>query len=178
MRVYGPHQVFDSRFEFHRRYSFGDQFCRLRADDVDAENLAVVSIADDFDEAFVLANDAGARIRREGKLADLHVVSGFAGFSFGEADATNFRMAIGRAGNVFWVYGLARLARDLGDGDDCFHRSHVGQLRRAQHDVADSIDSRFGRLHPGIRFDELPVGLDFGAVQADVLRARLAADRD
>src|SRR5579863_10483229 len=77
MRVDRPHQVFDCGFEFHRRHCFCDQFCRLRADDVDAENFTVVGIADDFDEAFVLSNDAGAGVSGEGELADFHVVSGF-----------------------------------------------------------------------------------------------------
>ena len=44
MRVDRPHQVFDRGFEFHGCYRFGDQFRGLRADDVDAENLAVVGI--------------------------------------------------------------------------------------------------------------------------------------
>ena len=73
----------------------------MRADDVDAENFAVVGVADDLDEALVLADDAGARVGGEGELADLDVVSGFAGFGFGEADATDFGMTVRGAGDVF-----------------------------------------------------------------------------
>ena len=36
VRVNCPHQVFDGRFEFHGSDGFGDQLCRLGADDVHA----------------------------------------------------------------------------------------------------------------------------------------------
>ena len=178
MRVNRPHQVFDCGFEFHGGDGFGDQFGGLRADDVDAEDFAVVGVADDFDEAFVLADDAGARIRGEGELADLHVVSGFAGSGFGEADAADFRMAIRRAGNVLGVDRLGGLAGDFCDGDQRFHGSNVRQLRGTEHDVADGVDAGLGGLHPGIGFDEFAVGLDLCFLETDILRARLAAYGD
>ena len=117
MRVDRPHQIFNRGFEFDRGDGFGDQFCGLRADDVDAENLAVVGVGDNLDEAFVLADDAGARVRSEGELADFDVVSGFAGFGFGEAYAADFGMAIRGAGDVFRVDRLAGFARDFRDRD-------------------------------------------------------------
>ena len=51
-------------------------------------------------------------------------------------------------------------------------------MRRAEHDVADGVNAGLGGLHPGIGLDEFALGLDFRAFQADVLCARLAADRD
>src|SRR5271166_5749375 len=131
MGVDGPHQIFDGGFEFHGGDGFGDQFGGLRADDVDAENFAVVGVADDLDETFVLADDARAGIGAEGELADFHVVSGFAGFGFGEADAADFGMAVGGAGDVFGIDRLAGLAGDFGDGNEGFHGADVGELRRA-----------------------------------------------
>src|SRR5579863_4816349 len=95
-----PHQIFDGRFEFHGSNGLGYEFSGLRADDVDAEDFAVVGVADDFDEAFVLADNRSTRVRGEGKLADLYVVSGFASLGFGETDAADFGMAIGCAGDV------------------------------------------------------------------------------
>ena len=71
MRVDGPHQVFHCRFHFHGCYCFGDQFGSLRADYVDAQDLAVICVGDNFDEALVLPHDAGAGIGGEGELADL-----------------------------------------------------------------------------------------------------------
>src|ERR1700722_1597608 len=87
-------------------------------------------------------------------------------------------MAIGGAGDVFRINRLAGLAGDFRDGDDGFHGADVRQLRTAEHDVADSVDAWVGSLHPGIGFDETAVGLDFGAFEADVFGAGLAADGD
>src|ERR1035437_10876701 len=55
--VDGPHQICDGGFEFQGGDGFGDQFGGLRANDVYAENLAIVGVGDDLDEALVLGND-------------------------------------------------------------------------------------------------------------------------
>ena len=128
MRVDGPHQIFDRGFEFHGGDGFGNQLRRLRSDDVHAENLPVVGVGDDLDEPFMLANDGRARVGSERELPQLHVVSGLAGFRFGEANAADFRMAIGRARNVLWIDRLAGLACNFGDGHDRFHRAYMRQL--------------------------------------------------
>ena len=44
MSVDGRHQIFGGRFHLHGGYGFGDEFGRLRADDVDAENLSVLCV--------------------------------------------------------------------------------------------------------------------------------------
>src|SRR5271165_4608235 len=150
----------------------------MRADDKDAENFAVVGVGDDLDEALVLADDAGARVGGEGELTDFHVVSGFAGFGFGEADAADFGMAVRGSGDVLGIDGLAGLAGDFRYRDQRFHGSDVRELRRAEHDVADGVDAGLGGLHPGIGLDEFAVGLDLRAFEADVLSARLAAYGD
>src|SRR5208283_2534460 len=124
-----------------------------------------VGVTDDLDETFVLADDARAGIGAEGELADFHVVSGLAGFGFGEADAADFGMAVGGAGDVFGIDRLAGLAGDFGDGNEGY-------------DGADGVDAGLRGLHPGIGFEEAAVGLDFGALEADVLGTRLAADGD
>ena len=66
-----PHQVFHCSFEFHGSHRFSDQLCSLRADDVDAENFPVVGVADDLDEAFMLAYDRRAGVGGEGELSNL-----------------------------------------------------------------------------------------------------------
>ena len=60
MGVDGPHQIFHGGFEFHCGHGFGDQLRRLRANDVHAENLAIVRIGNNLDEALMLADDGGA----------------------------------------------------------------------------------------------------------------------
>src|SRR5271170_4452204 len=87
-------------------------------------------------------------------------------------------MAICGTGDVFGIDRFARFAGDFRDGDDGFHGADVRQLRTAEHDVADGVDAGVGGLHPGIGFYEAAVGLDFGAFEADVFGARLAADGD
>src|SRR5580700_11494508 len=126
----------------------------------------------------MLADDRRARICGEGELADLYVVSILASLGFSEADTADFRMAIGRARDVFRIDWLARFARDLGDGNQGFHRSYMRQLRRPQHDVADGVDAGLGSLHPGISLDEATVGLDLCTFQADIFRAWLAPHSD
>src|SRR5271163_3317539 len=119
----------------------------------------------------MLTDDRGARICREGELANLYVVSIFASLRLGEADAADFGMAIGSTRDVFGIDRLARLACDLRDRDDRLHGADVGELRRAQHNVTDGIDARLGGLHPGICLDEAAVGLDLRALETHVFRA-------
>src|SRR5437868_565009 len=71
MRVHGEHQVFDCSFELHDSHAFGDQLGRQRADDVHAQDLAELCVADDLHKSVVRAEDGRARVSREGKLADL-----------------------------------------------------------------------------------------------------------
>ena len=52
-----PHQIFHGGLEFYRGYSLGDQFGRLRSNNVYAQNLTVISIGDDLDETLVLADN-------------------------------------------------------------------------------------------------------------------------
>ena len=52
------------RLGFHRGHRFGDQLERLRADDVDAQNLAVLLVGHHLDEAFVAAEDGRLAVAR------------------------------------------------------------------------------------------------------------------
>ena len=104
-------------------------------------------VGNDLHEAFVLADDAGARVRGEGELADFHVVAQFFGLGLGQPDAADLGMAVSGVRNAQRVDGLRRLARDVRDRDDAFHRAGVGQLRIAHRDVADGVDAGLGGLH-------------------------------
>ena len=68
MRVDGVHQRLDGGFGFHGEHAFADQFERLRPDDVDAQNLAVIFVGDDFDEPVVVAQDARLAVGREREI--------------------------------------------------------------------------------------------------------------
>src|SRR5450432_4626164 len=100
-----------------------------------AEDLAVLRVGNNLDEAFMRANDGRARICSKWKLADFHVVTEFAGFGFGQADAANFRMAISDVRNPERIDRTGFFAGDLRNRDDALHRSNMRQLRRAEDDV-------------------------------------------
>ena len=73
VRVVGKHHGLNSSFELHRGDTLGNDFSRLRADDVDAQDLAILRIGDDLDEAVVRIEDGGLRVSDERELAHLHL---------------------------------------------------------------------------------------------------------
>ena len=82
----GEHELVDGAFEFHDGDSFSDELGGLRADDVDAEDLSVFGVGDDFDEAIVAADDGGLGVSGEGKFADLDLEAFLFGLGFSKAD--------------------------------------------------------------------------------------------
>src|SRR3954470_2030280 len=60
-----------NRLELESDGRLGNQVCRVRTDDVDAERLVGFLVGDDLREALVLAADDGLRDRLERDLADL-----------------------------------------------------------------------------------------------------------
>src|SRR5216683_111640 len=160
MRVDRKHQVFDGPFEFHHGHGFGDQFGGQRADDMDAEDLAVLCVGHHLDEAFMLVDDAGLGVGGEGELADLNRHAEFLRFGLGETDAANLRLAVGASGDAVLVDRLARFAGDAGDRHDSAHGAGMRKLRVSGHDVAHGVDGFFARLHPLVHMDVPAFGLD------------------
>src|SRR3954470_15697605 len=68
MRMHGEHQVLDRALELHHRHALGDQLSREWPDDVHAQDLAELRVADDLHKSVVRADDGRARISREGEL--------------------------------------------------------------------------------------------------------------
>ena len=64
----GEHQLFYGCFELHRDDALGDQLRRLRADDMYAENLAVLRIGDDLYKAVVRVEDGAFELPTKGNL--------------------------------------------------------------------------------------------------------------
>ena len=75
MRVDRADQLLDRALEPERQRRFGDELGRARADHVDAEDLVVLLVGDDLDEAFGLAGDPRAAEHAELERADLDVVA-------------------------------------------------------------------------------------------------------
>src|SRR5664280_553475 len=178
MRVDNVRQLLRGTFHLQRQDGFGDQLGRIRPDDVYAQDLAVLGVGNDLDEAFVLPHDAGARVRSEGELANLYGVTLFLGLGFGEAHASDLGMAIGRVGNAQRVDRLHRLARDVRDRHDAFHGAGVRQLRQAHDDVADGVKPGLGGAHELVDLHGAPVELDLRLLDTDILGHRRAAHCD
>src|ERR1035441_10041519 len=178
MRVDNVRQLFGGTFHLQRQDRFGDQLGRIRPDDVHAQDLAVLGVGNDLDEAFVLPHDAGARVRSEGELANLHGVTLFLRLGFGEAHASDLGMAIGRVGNAQRVDRLHRLARDVRDRHDAFHGAGVRQLRQPHDDVADGVNPGLGGTHELVDLHGAPVELDLRLFDTDILGHRRAAHCD
>src|SRR6266567_9599877 len=71
MRVNGEHQLIDGPLEFHHGDGFGDELCRLRANDVHPEDFAVSRIRDDLHEPIVAVDNGCLRVAGKGKLPHL-----------------------------------------------------------------------------------------------------------
>src|SRR5271166_6373660 len=178
MRVNNVRQLLRCALQFQCDHRLGNQFGGSRADDVYPKDFAVLGIGHNLDESIVLAHDAGARVGGEREFADFDLIALFFGLGFRQPHATDLRMAVGGVGNAQDVDWLGRFARDVGNGDDAFHRTGVGQLRIAHHDVADGVNPRLGGPHVLVNFDEAALDFDLGLFDADVLGARGAANSD
>src|ERR1039458_5505070 len=178
MRVDNVRQLFGGTFHLQRQDRFGDQLGRIRPDDVHAQDLAVLGVGNDLDEAFVLPHDAGARVRSEGELANLHGVTLFLRLGFGEAHASDLGMAIGRVGNAQQIDWLDRLAGNVGRRDNAFSGAGMSQQRVAQRNISNRINSRLGGAHVLVNLHKAALRLDLGLLEADVLGHGRAAHRD
>src|SRR5262249_38695797 len=94
MRVDGEHQLVDSSFEFHHSNGFGDEFRRLRANDMYAKNLAVLRVGHNLHKAIVAADNGRLGVTRERKLADLDLEAALSGLCFRQTSRADLRVTI------------------------------------------------------------------------------------
>src|ERR1043165_5998223 len=140
VRVNRAAQLFCGRLQLHPDAGFGENLGRVRADDVNAQNLVVLGFADDLDEAFFFADDARLARSGEGELADLHIVAKLARLRFRQAGRADLRVAVSTTWHEPQVDGLhVLLARDLFDGEDALFRREVREQWRRNH-IADGIN--------------------------------------
>ena len=88
-----------------------DQLGRLGADDVAAEQLAVLLLADDLDQPGAVAVDGAGADGAVLDLADDDVVALLARLGLGEAEAGDVRGAEGGAGDVDVLDRVGRASR-------------------------------------------------------------------
>src|SRR6187200_2935511 len=141
-----------------------DELRRPGADDVAADHLAVLRVADDLDEAGAVAVDRPRADRAVLDLADDDVVAGLLGLLLGEAERADVRRAERRARDVGVLDRVRLLAGGVLDGDDAL----VGGLVRerwAGDEVADRVDAVAARAQRAVDLDEPAVEpLDAGVV--------------
>ena len=173
MRVDREHHLFDGRFQLNRRDALRDDLGRIRPDDVDPEDLAILRIGNDFDKAVMRIDDRRLGVADERELADLHLVSLLLGLRLGEADAGNLRIGVGAAWDARAIDRLGVLPGDLRRNNQASHRADVSQLRQAADDIAGSRRiPGSGRLHPLVRHDEAAIRRDLHLVETNVVRTR------
>src|SRR5688572_21736464 len=90
MRVHGLLHLLDGRFEVPPDNKLRNQLTRARPDDVRANDLAVLLVANDLDEAFGFAGGAGTSVRAPRERAYLDVEPLLARRRLGQPDRSNF----------------------------------------------------------------------------------------
>ena len=134
-----------------RQRELGQQLGHVVADEVPAEQLAVLAVGDQLDEAAGVAEAVRLAVGGERERGDLDVVALVAGLLLGEAEAGDLRLAERRARHHPVVAELHRLgAGDRLGRDDALRLGHVGQLQLGGH-VADRVDVRHLRAHAARR---------------------------
>src|SRR5208282_3199812 len=103
----------------------GNEFGRVRADDVGADNFLVLFAQQHLHKTFGIARRDGLATRLVGKLADFVLEAFFLGSLFSEADAGDLRDAIGAAGEDGDLVRLLAGDEKPLDGLDGLMRSDV-----------------------------------------------------
>src|SRR6185503_4279918 len=70
MRMDGVDQRLNGGLRLHRQHALADQLVSLRADNVDAQDLPVFLIGDNFHKAVMLPQDRSLGVGGEGEFSD------------------------------------------------------------------------------------------------------------
>ncbi len=96
---------------------------------VDAEQFVVFLIGHNLDEPIRFPRHLCPGEDAEGKRANPHVVAALFRFRFGQADAADFRIAVGAARYVVVIERPDVLPRDAFGRDDALGRRDMRELR-------------------------------------------------
>ena len=152
MSVDRARDLLEAGFQLLRYDELRDQVGRLRADDLCAEQLAVLALAHDLDRPVAVAVDERRADASEREAPDDDVVATVLCLLLGEAEARHLRVAKGRRGNVVVGERVHLQAGGVLDGDD----SLIGGLvreRRPVHHVSDRVDAFDGGPHHYVSHD-------------------------
>ena len=161
---------------------FGDQFANAVADDVDAEDRAVLG-RDDLDGALGVQDGAAAVAGQVvGDRGDVVRAVLVGCLRLGVADRGDLRMAVGDAGHAGVVDGHDRQSGEVFGHQDALGEADVGQLRVRSVARADKVADRVDALGRGtavlIDGDEAAFDADALLFVAQPGRHRTAAHGD
>src|SRR5579862_7734270 len=138
MRVDEEVDLFDRKLVLPRHAELVNQLGRVRADDMRAQDLAILGFANDLDESLGLTRGPRPAGGREREFADAIVdLLRFADF-LGHADRRHLGVAVRGIGNVAIVHGVWILPGNALGDHDAFTLALVGEHWRAG-DVADRV---------------------------------------
>src|SRR5215210_3008720 len=162
------------RVELERERRLCDEIGRVRPDEMDAERVLCLGVADDLDEPFVFATDDGLGDRLERDLADLVRNPLLLALLLREPDGRDLRPAVRRS-RLLDIVDLVDvlLARDRVRGDEPLVGRRVREPQPADH-VADGVDVGLPRPHLPVDLDDAAIRLDLGRVEPDLLDVRRA----
>ena len=178
VRVHVARRLEGGEVPLLRERELGKQLGHVGADEVAAEQLEVLAVGDELDEADRLAQAVRLAVRRERELRDLDVVAGVARLLLGEAERGDLRRAERGARHHAVVaerHGLG-LADRLGR-DDALRLGDVRELQ-LRGDIADRVDVRDRGVHEVVDLDRAAIGeLHAGVLEPEALDVRREADR-
>src|SRR5690606_34982924 len=137
-------------------------------DDVCAEDLTVLLVANDLDEALGLTGRPCAAVCTPREAADLVVEPLLLRPLLGQADGRNLRMTVRQVGEGVGVDPAVPLPGDVLHQHDAFVRRLVCEQRRPCA-VTDRIHALRSRLEAVIHLDEAAIRLHTGLLQPDVV---------
>src|SRR3989440_2859708 len=165
-----------------RDYAFVDDLGRVRADDVNAQKFVVARLADDLDEALLLAEYARLGGGGERELRDLHVVTQLLRLRLRQSDRSHFRVAVSTRRHVSKIYRVRLLPRDLLGDEHALFRGEVRErgmrLAGNRYHVADGEDVRFARAAELVNLDVAARHFYLRPLKPQPFRERHAPDRD
>jgi hypothetical protein len=155
-----------------------DQLGRAGADDVAADQLAVLLVADDLDHAAAVAVDGAGADRAVVDLADDDVEALLLRLLLGEAERADVGRAERRARDVDVLDRVRLHPGGVLDGDDALVGRLVGE-RGAAYEVADRIDALDVRAERAVDVDHAAVvELDARLLEPEALDVGAAAGGD
>ncbi len=177
MGVDGQADLVGGRFQRHGQADFGDEFRRVGADDVRAEDFAVRLAQDQLHKALGVARSDRLAAGLVGEFPHFILESLFLCRLFGHADAGDLRLAVGAAGERGHLMRfLARDEKPLHRLDGLM-RGDVREPRRPD-DVARAVDALHRSLVAVVGLEIAAIEFELEARAEQSVEVRLDADGD